>query len=103
MRLLAIKDEPSARPRPPMPDAGAVMAALGEILAVAPTDMMDNVERMQDCLRAMEIMAASPSVADPDEITRLIKAFDDLREELVNRARRQTGERPLPSEAFRRY
>ena len=103
MRLIAIRDEPNARPRPPMPDAGEVMGALGEMLAVAPADMMHNVERMQDQLRKMEILASRPSMADPDEITSQIKGFDDLREELVNRARRQTGERALSKRAFRDY
>jgi hypothetical protein len=32
-----------------------------------------------------------------------MKAFDDLREELVNRARAQTGERGLPPSTFRGY
>lgn len=102
-RLIGIRDHPESRPYPPMPEARQVNAPLGEMWTVAPTDMMAVVDRMQDHLKEMEIMAAIPSTADHGTITDLIKQFDDLREELVNLARRQTGERTLPASTFRRY
>jgi hypothetical protein len=71
--------------------------------AVAPPDMMRIVEEMQDHLKAMELVAAVPSRAEGDEITTLVKRLDDLPEELVNLARKQTGERALPSPTFRSY
>jgi hypothetical protein len=65
--------------------------------------MMRIVERMQDHLQTMELAAAVPSRADPEAITTAIKAFDDLRGELVNKARTQTGERGLSASTFRDY
>ena len=101
-RLLAMRDHPEARPRPPMADVQRVNDTLGEIWTVAPSDMMLIVERMQDHLKRMELLSV-PSRADPDAITDAIREFDDLRETLVNKARRQTGERPLPASTFRDY
>lgn len=101
-RLLDIRDHPDRRPFPPLADAQPVNDTLGEMWTVAPADMMRIVERMQNHLRAMEL-AAVPSRTDSDTITAAIKAFDDLREELVNKARAQTGEGRLPASAFRDY
>ena len=102
-RLIAIRDHPDSHPRPPMPDAKQVNVPLGQMWTVAPADMMAIVERMQDHLKKMEIVAAVPSTAESDGITELVKTFDDLREELVNLARKQTGERSLPASTFRDY
>ena len=102
-RLLGIRDHPEARPWPPMPDARQVNGPLGEMWTVAPPGMMAVVDRMQDHLKEMEIVAAVPSQATADVITDLLKKFDDLREELVNLARSQSGERHLPLSTFRRY
>lgn len=102
-RLLAIRDHPEQRPWPPKADAQRVNDTLGEMWTVAPADMMRIVERMQDHLQTMELVGAHPSRAEPETITEAIKAFDDLREELVNLARAQTGERGLPASTFRDY
>jgi hypothetical protein len=102
-RLIAIRDNPEARPRPPMPEPHTVNTPLGEMWIVAPSAMMAIVDRMQDHLREMEIVAEVPSTADREAITPLLLQFDDIRERLVNMARRQTGERALPGSTFRRY
>lgn len=102
-RLLGIRDHPEQRPWPEMPEPGTVNGPLGEIWTVAPGTMMVVVERVQNHLRSMEITAMAPSRATAANITDLLRDFDDLREELVNLARRQTWERVLPSETFRDY